>query len=151
RVAADEDDERAEPRGARLLHELEGALGVAGEDACGQPAESRRHGPLAPGLGLDCREDELLAALGERPGGGWKALALGQRAVERGEALAGELEARSEVVAVAGRGSRGALRLVGGSSELVGRDGALLLGFGAGKLAGRLGPEPCRRFLEEPD
>ena len=46
--------------------------------------------PLVPGVDVEQRERQPLAFLGERPRGRRQALALGERALERGQPLAGE-------------------------------------------------------------
>ncbi len=77
-----------------------------------EPAERGGDGALGAGLCLNPREDELLAALGEGPGGGWQALALRQRAVEGRQPLPRELGPGDQVVALAGSRAGGALGLV---------------------------------------
>ncbi len=86
-VAVDDHGEAAEPVLAGALEQLEAALGVAGENGGGAPRECGGDRSLGTGLGLERREGERLACGCERARSRWNPFALGDRALERLQAL----------------------------------------------------------------
>ena len=72
---------------ARLLEQLEPALGIGRDQRRGAPGQSRRHGLLVAGLDLEQRERQQLAGLGQSPRRRRDALALLERALEHAQPL----------------------------------------------------------------
>ncbi len=151
RVAPHEDDQRPEPGGLGLPDELEPARGIVDDQARAEPAERGCDSELGAGLGLDRREHEPLAALGERSGGRRKPFALRERPVEGSETLPRELGAGAQVVALACCGAGSAIGLLGGVAELVGRRARRHPAPGLRQLGRDVDAEPGRRLLEQPD
>ena len=86
-VAADEDDKAAEAGVARPLEQGECAGSVVAHDGGGRSSQRRRNRTLAAGLDVEQREGDPLAVLGERTRRRRQPFALGERAVERPQAL----------------------------------------------------------------
>ena len=122
---ADDDRERAEPGGARPFEQREGGVRVVGDERRRALAERRDDGALHPRLDLEERERDALAFLRECAGGRRKSLALGERAVERPDALLEETRLLGERLALA--------------LDALVEDAARLLGRGAKPREPRLG------------
>src|SRR5581483_6453887 len=86
----------------------------------GQMAERRCDRPLPACVDVDALERELLTLLGERPRGRRQSLPLGQRLLEREEALARQRRPRLQVLLLAARRARRGVRFVGRTPELRG-------------------------------
>ncbi len=113
-------------------------------------AERRGSGALATRLDLEHLQRKLFAFFGERARRGRQPFALGERLLERGQALARERDARFQIVVLADGGAHGSVGLVGRATELGGR-GARRRALRLGKLAPRFGEQPLRRLVPHPE
>ena len=114
----DDHGEVAEPARTGALDEGERVLTVGGEERRRAPGERRRDRLLVPGCHLERGERQALALVGQRPRGGRDSLALLERALQRGEPLAGRAGALGEIVTLSRRRARLDARVVGLPLEL---------------------------------
>ena len=146
RVATDEHDERAEPGLACPVEQLEPAGRVVGHDRGCEPAERGGDRTLVAGLDVERREREPLALLCERAGRGRQALALGERLLQRGEALRRERRPRLQVVPLAHRGAGRGVGVVGGTAEL-GEQGLRVAPTARRRVPAEVVAQPLHRLL----
>ena len=147
RIASREDAQRAEAGRCGPLEQLERRLRRRRDERGRTCTERRRDRALAARLDRQQRESEALPLLGERAGCGRNAFALGECALERGEALLRGERALGERVALVRRlASRGA-RVQRPLLELLGRRAtARRLGLGVGELGAEPRDQPARRL-----
>ena len=97
-------------------------------------------------LDLEHLQREPFACLGERTRRRGDSLPLGERLLECGEPLAGELDARGKIVALACGRARRRVGLVRGATEL-GRRRAGRACLRLGEICAQLGEQPLRRLV----
>src|SRR5581483_3873301 len=144
---ADQNAQRAEPGLGRLLEEVESRPGGRRDEGRRALAERRGNGALVAGIDLEERQGQALAPLGERTGGRWNPLALGERALERREALLRGQCTLGERVAVVRSLARGGTGIESLLLELLRRRPRTCgVGLGLRELGAQPGDQPRRRL-----
>ena len=150
----DDDRKASEPRRAGPLEKRERMTCVVREERRGPPCERSGDGLLVAGLDLQRRQREPFPFGREGACRGCDALALGERSLERCEALPGRARALGKVVPLGRRRPREGAILVrallelgraGRSAPRVGPRRLVLVAEAAGEL--RRGLVPCRQAL----